>query len=337
MKAITYQSALAINDPDYLLDVDLPSPCPQAHELLIEIKAVAVNPVDLKIRQRITPEPGEYKILGWDAVGVVKETGKQTRLFKAGDEVWYAGALHRPGCNAQFQCIDERIVAHKPCHLNFAQAAALPLTGLTAWELLFDRLQIQTHPPAQSILITGAAGGVGSVMIQLLKTLTNIRVIATASRSQSQQWVKQLGADIVINHQHDLAQQLTDNDVSGVDFVASLSHTEQHFAQLANCLLPQGKLALIDDPENIDIRLLKQKSISLHWEFMYTRSLFDTADLIKQHHILSQLASLVDQKRIMSTQQQHLGTINAVNLQRAHCMIDSGNTIGKIVLEGFEN
>ncbi len=334
MKAIAYQHILPLEHPEYLLDIETATPSPEKNDILVEIKAIAVNPVDLKIRQRVSPPEGEYKILGWDAAGVVIAKGSKVSRFNMGDEVWYAGALQHPGCNAQYQCVNQNIVALKPQNLSFTNAAALPLTGLTAWELLFDRMQIPMKD-AGTLLITGAAGGVGSIMIQLAKVLTGLTVIATASRPITQQWVKQMGADRVIDHHQALKPQLKALDIEQVDYVCSLTHTQQHFSELAECLAPQGKLGLIDDPEQLDIRLLKQKSISLYWEFMYTRSMFNTPDIIRQHDILSELAILCEQHKIASTLHQQLGIINASNLKQAHQLISTGQSLGKIVLEGF--
>lgn len=337
MKAVAYQQSLASDDPNALLDVSLDKPVATGRDCLVNIKAVAVNPVDIKIRTTTAPEPGQYKVLGWDACGIVSEVGEQVSLFKPGDEVWYAGAVNRPGCNAEFQLVDERLMALKPTSLPFADAVALPLTGLTAWEILFDRLRLHEDPHQQHrLLITGAAGGVGSIMLQLASVLTAARVFATASRPESETWVRTLGAHEVLNHRKALAEELVKAGYDHVSHVASLNQTDQHFDDLVKMLEPQGKLALIDTPQKpLDILSMKQKSLSLHWEFMYTRSLFETDDMIQQHHILSRIANLVDQGRIKSTVQQHFGKINAENLLRAHRFIETNTSIGKVVLEGF--
>lgn len=337
MKAVGYQTAGSIDRPDALLDIELPRPVPTGRDLLVEVQAIAVNPVDTKVRRSATPPPGEYKVLGYDAVGIVREVGPEVRLFRPGDAVWYAGAIDRSGSNAEFQLVDERIVGHKPVSLPAAEAAALPLTGITAWELLFDRLQVplagQGRPA--SLLIVGAAGGVGSVLIQLARQRTGLTVIGTASRPESRAWVTELGAHHVIDHRQPLAAQIAALDAPPVDYVISLTHTDTYFTQLVEVLAPQGKLALIDDPEPIDVRLLKRKSLSLHWELMFTRSLFQTADMEAQHQLLNALAGLVDAGVVRSTVQARLGPICADNLKKAHALLESGGAVGKIVLEGF--
>lgn len=337
MKAIAYYTAGAIDRDDALLDVELPRPTPGDRDLLVEVQAVSVNPVDTKIRRNAAPDAGQARVLGFDAVGIVRATGPEARLFKVGDEVWYAGAIDRPGSNSEFQLVDERIVGMKPKTLSASDAAALPLTAITAWELLFDRMQAPRNAemPA-SLLVVGAAGGVGSILVQLARQLTGLTVIGTASRPETRDWVAQMGAHHIIDHRQPLAAQIAALPVPPVMYVASLTHTEQHFEQIVELLAPQGKLALIDDPAvPIDVRLLKRKSLSLHWELMFTRSLFKTPDMDAQHRILNEVATLVDQGRIRSTAQKHLGAINASNLKEAHRLIESGSTIGKIVLSGF--
>jgi NADPH2:quinone reductase len=276
-------------------------------------------------------------VLGYDAVGIVREVGPGAQFFRPGDAVWYAGAIDRSGSNAEYQLVDERIVGRRPASLSAAEAAALPLTGITAWELLFDRLQVplagQGH--AASLLIVGAAGGVGSILIQLARQRTDLTVIATASRPESRDWVRTLGAHHVIDHHQAFAPQLAGLNTPPVDYAISLTHTDQHFTQLIDALAPQGKLALIDDPELIDVRLLKRKSLSLHWELMFTRSLFQTRDMEAQHHLLNALADMVDRGVIRSTVQAHLGPICAENLKKAHALLEGGTVVGKIVLEGF--
>jgi zinc-binding alcohol dehydrogenase family protein len=337
MKAVAYDKLLPSSDENALLDIELEQPVASGLDCLVEVKAIAVNPVDTKIRTSVQPAEGQYGILGWDACGVITEVGDQVSLFKPGDEVWYAGAVNRPGCNAEYQLVDERLIGLKPGSLSFSDAAALPLTSLTAWEILFDRLQIQLEPAADlRLLITGGAGGVGSIMIQLARTLTSATVITTASRPETIEWVKSLGADLVLNHRSALADELAQQGLDYVTHVASLNQTDQHFSELVKMLKPQGKLALIDSPgKPLDIVSMKQKSLSLHWEFMYTRSLFETEDMIKQHQILSRLSSLVEQGRVKSTQKQHFGTISAENILRAHRLLETNASIGKIVLEGF--
>ncbi len=325
MKAVAYQQDRVLQD------IELPTPEPGPHDLLVEIRAVAINPVDNKIRQRIVPEAGDWRVLGWDAAGIVRQVGDRVSLFKPGDEVFYAGAIDRPGCFCQYHLVDERIVGQKPATLRFEEAAALPLTSITAWELLFDRLSVNSDSSG-SLLILAAAGGVGSLLTQLAHHLTELDVIATVSRDESRNWIKNLGADYVIDHHHALLPQINHLGFDTVDRVASLSHTDQHFSELINCLTPQGKLALIDDPENIDIKLLKPKSLSLHWEFMYTRSLFKTADIIEQHHLLNQIAKLIDAGVLKSTIKHHAGMLNAHNLEQALSTLSQGHNTGKTIL-----
>ncbi|MBA1377438.1 zinc-binding alcohol dehydrogenase family protein [Pseudomonas brassicacearum] len=337
MKAIAYYQSLSITDPTSLQDIDLPAPIAGPRDLLVEVKAISVNPVDTKVRQNVQPEGGAAKVLGWDVAGVVKAVGSEVTLFKAGDKVFYAGSIARAGGNSELHVVDERIVGHMPKTLGFAEAAALPLTAITAWELLFDRLQIKEGQSnqEQSLLIVGAAGGVGSILTQLASQLTGLKVIGTASRPQTQEWVRGLGADLVIDHSQPLSEALNKAGQPQVTHVASLTQTDQHLDQLVEALAPQGKLALIDDPKSLDVTKLKRKSLSLHWEFMYTRSLFETADMLEQHKLLNRVAELIDAGTLKTTVGEHFGTINAANLRRAHALLESGKAKGKIVLEGF--
>lgn len=341
MKAIGYLKSLNIEEQNSLVDIELPTPAPTGQDLLVKVEAISVNPVDTKIRANVQPENDEYKVIGWDAVGEVIETGGDASFYKKGDTVWYAGDLTRSGSNSEYQLVDERIVGHKPQSLSHAEAAAFPLTAITAWELLFDRLGLQqTDSPEvkgnEKILVIGAADGVGSILVQLAAQLTNATVIGTASREESQKWVTELGADYVIDHRKPLSAELKRIGVNSVSHVVSLNATDQHFNEIVESLEPQGKLALIDDPQlPIDIKQLKMKSISLHWEFMYTRSMFNTHDIEKQRDLLNSVSALVDAGRIKTTMGEHYGTINATNLKRAHATLESGKTIGKIVLEGF--
>ncbi|MEE1673771.1 zinc-binding alcohol dehydrogenase family protein [Agarivorans aestuarii] len=332
MKAVAYQQALAINEDLSLQDIELPKPSASGKDLLIKVEAISVNPVDTKIRANVSAESGQWKVIGWDAVGTVEQIGDQTQLFKVGDKVWYAGDLTRSGSNAEYQLVDERIVSLAPSSIPTANAAALPLTALTAWEMLFDRLQVSKTEP-KSILIIGAAGGVGSIMVQLVKQLTKLKVIATASRPETQAWLKELGADQIINHRNPLSEELGEQD--NIDYVVSLNNTDEHMGEIVKVIKPQGKFGLIDDPAELDVKQLKLKSISLHWEFMYTRSMFQTEDMIKQHELLSKVATLIDQGKIKSTLGEHFGQINADNLKQAHAFIESQKAKGKIVLEGF--
>ena len=335
MKAISFtQHALPIDNPQALIDISLPRPTPGPRDLLVEVRAVSVNPVDTKVRAgTFTKEP---KILGWDATGIVREVGAEVTLFQPGDEVFYAGSIARPGSYSEFHLVDERIVGHKPHSLSAADAAALPLTSITAWELLFDRLGVvEGTGEGKCLLITGAAGGVGSMLVQLARKLTRLTVIGTASRQETADWVRQLGAHHVIDHSQPLLAQLQALGVPEIDYVASLTHTEQHFAQLIDVLKPQGRLGVIDDPETLDVVPLKRKSLSLHWELMFTRSLYETPDMINQHHLLNRVSALIDQGVLQTTVGEHFGAINAANMRRAHALIESGKARGKIVLEGF--
>ena len=293
--------------------------------------------MDTKIRSNVAPTDGQAKVLGWDVAGVVQAVGSEVSLFQVGDEVYYAGALQRAGGNSELHVVDERIVGHKPKNLGFAEAAALPLTAITAWELLFERLKIAEGSASngQSLLIIGAAGGVGSILTQLARQLTGLTVIGTASRPETAAWVKQLGAHHVIDHSQPLLAQLQQLGIQQVDHVASLTHTDLHYDQLIEALAPQGQLALIDDPAQLDVVKLKRKSLSLHWEFMYTRSLFETPDMQAQHALLEQVAQLIDAGTLRTTLGEHFGHINASNLRRAHALLESGKARGKIVLEGF--
>lgn len=338
MKAIAYYQSLPADHPEALLDVQLDAPSPGPHDLLVEVRAISVNPVDTKIRLNVAPEHGAAKVLGWDAAGVVKAVGSEVTLFQPGDQVFYAGAIDRAGANSELHLVDERIAGPMPTSLSFAEAAALPLTAITAWELLFERLQIAegSADQGQSLLIVGAAGGVGSILTQLARRLTGLTVIGTASRPQTQAWVRELGAHHVIDHSKPLSQELARIGVGQVTHVASLTQTDQHYAQLIECLQPQGRLALIDDPlQPLDVMQLKRKSLSLHWELMFTRSLYQTNDMIEQHHLLQRVSGLVDSGVIRTTLGEHFGRIDAANLRRAHALLESGKAKGKIVLEGF--
>ena len=337
MKAVGYQQPGAIDRADALIDIEIARPVPTGRDLLVEVQAIAVNPVDTKVRRSAAPPEGEYKVLGYDAVGIVRETGPDATLFRPGDAVWYAGAIDRAGSNAEFQLVDERLVGRKPASLSPADAAALPLTGITAWELLFDRLKVPLAGEGRpgTLLIVGAAGGVGSILIQLARQRTGLTVVGTASRPESRAWALELGAHHVIDHRQPFAAQIAALGVPPVEYAISLTHTDQHFAQIVDALAPQGHLALIDDPEPIDVRLMKRKSLSLHWELMFTRSLFHTDDMDAQHRLLNAIADLVDQGAIRSTVQAKLGPICAANLRQAHALLESGTAVGKIVLEGF--
>lgn len=339
MKAVGYRQSLPIDNEQALIDIELPDPAPDGHDLLVEVRAVSVNPVDTKVRRANPPGAGETRVLGFDAAGVVRKAGRDCHLFGVDDEVYYAGVLTRPGSNAELQLVDERCVGHKPKTLDFAAAAAMPLTTITAWELLFDRLQVPRLPanaPGADILVVGGAGGVGSMVIQLARQLTKLRVVATAARAASAQWCRQMGAHAVADHSKPLADELMRIGVGPVPYIASLTHTDQHFPGYVELLAPQGKLVLIDDPQQpLDIRLLKRKSISVHWEFMFTRPLFQTQDMSAQHELLDVVADMVDAGQIRSTLAEVVGSIDAEHLRRAHALVESGRAIGKLVLQGF--
>lgn len=342
MKAIGYIESLPINDPASLEDIELDQPIATGRDLLIKVQAIAVNPVDYKIRTRMAGVDGNYKVLGWDAVGEVVATGEDVNTFKPGDVVYYAGDLNRQGSNAEYQLVDERIVGIKPRSLTDVEAAALPLTTITAWELLFEHLQIQQQSPeskdttGEIILVVGAAGGVGSILIQLAKAITGATIIATASRESSEEWVRKLGADYVIDHTKPLASQIEALGIGQVTHVASLNSTESYFESYVEMLVPFGKIAMIDDPAKpLDVMVMKPKSISLHIEFMFARSMFNAADMDEQSKLLNRVSDLVDQGYIKTTAGKNLGTINAGNLKAAHVELESGKAIGKIVLEGF--
>ena len=338
MKAVAYRKSLPIDHADALIDVELPAPQATGRDLLVEVRAISVNPVDVKIRKNAAPAEGETKVLGWDAAGVVKAVGPDVTLFKPGDEVWYAGAINRAGTNSELHVVDERIVGHKPANLDFAQAAALPLTAITAWELLFERLEVSRDAGAsagKSLLVIGAAGGVGSILVQLARQLTGLTIIGTASRPETGEWIKELGAHHVIDHSKPLNEEITRLGLPPVTYVASLNQTDHHWTAIAELVAPQGKIALIDDPDLIDVRLLKRKSVSLHWELMFTRSLFQTDDIQKQHQLLNDVAKLVETGAVKTTLAERFGKINAANLKRAHALLESNRAKGKIVLEGF--
>ncbi|MGA1801154.1 zinc-binding alcohol dehydrogenase family protein [Rhizobium sp. HT1-10] len=337
MRAVAYQKPQSISELSSLIDVELPMPEAKDRDLLVEVKAISVNPVDTKVRASATPAAGQYKVLGWDAAGIVKAVGPAVTMFKPGDEVYYAGALERDGSNAEYHLVDERIVALKPKNLDFSAAAALPLTSITAYEALYDRLRVQDPVPgaAPAILIIGGAGGVGSIAIQLARTLTDLTVIATASRPETSDWIKDLGAHHVVDHSKPLAAQIDALGTGAPSFVFSTTNTGDHLAEIATLIAPQGRFALIDDPKTLDIMPFKRKSVSVHWEFMFTRSMFKTADMIEQHKLLTEVAGLIDAGKLRTTLSEVLGTISADNLKKAHRMLESGRTKGKIVLAGF--
>ncbi len=336
MKAVGYRTPGPIDHPDALVDITLDTPSAQGHDLLVRVEAVSVNPVDAKLRARRQPA-GEYGVLGYDAAGVVVAAGPHARGFAAGDAVFYAGSLDRPGSNAEFQLVDARIVGHAPATLTMAEAAALPLTAITAWEMLFDRLEVE-RPTAQGadlIVVVGGAGGVGSIALQLLRALTDMTVIATASRPETRQWVLDMGAHHVLDHRLPLAPQVAALGLGPPGLVFCTTHTADHFPDVAELLAPQGRVGLIDDPQALDAAALKPKSASLHWEYMFARPVLQTPDMARQGQLLDRVASLVEAGRIRSTLTEVAGRITAADLRAAHARIESGTTRGKIVLAGF--
>lgn len=337
MKAIGYTHTGPITAPDSLVEFEAPMPKPGPRDLLVEVKGISVNPVDVKVRMRpqMGPEKGQTKIIGYDAAGIVREVGNNVRKFKIGDEVFYAGDITRPGTNSKFHTVDERIVGRKPSSLDFAEAAGMPLTSITSWELLFNTFDLKEGEGAgETLLIIGAAGGVGSILIQLAKKLTRLTVVATASRSETVDWVKKMGADHAINHHESLADQMKQLHIEP-RYVASLNGTENHLPAIAELIQPRGQIALIDDPKNLDVTLLKPKSLSLRWEFMFTRSMFQTTDIEQQSKLLNRVSELIDNETLISTVNQNLGELTVENLKRAHALQENGRVIGKNVLYGF--
>jgi len=337
MKAVAYRTPGPIDREDALQDISLETPNAEGRDLLVKIAAVSVNPVDTKVRMGKPPEGSEWRVLGFDAAGVVEAVGSEVQNFKQGDAVFYAGSIARPGTNSEYHLVDERIVGHKPASLSDAEAAALPLTAITAWEMLFDRLDVKCPTPqgGNTVLVIGGAGGVGSITIQLLRALTDLTVIATASRPETQDWVRECGAHYVIDHRQPLAPQVEALGLGTPGFVFSTTQTDQHLADIVELIAPQGRFGLIDDPEVLDAMPLKLKAVSLHWEMMFTRSLFDTPDMAEQGKLLNEVAALVDAGHIRSTATEVAGKIDAATLRAVHARIESGSARGKIVLEGF--
>lgn len=342
MRAVGFRQNLPIEDPDSLCDIDVPLPQLGDEDLLVRVEAVSVNPVDVKMRARDTPTAGGWRVLGWDCAGVVEAVGARVRGFAAGDPVWYAGALNRPGCQSELHTVDARLAAIRPERWTATEAAALPLTAITAWELLEDRLGIRLEANGRAgsgstLLVLAGTGGVGSILVQLARRCSGLRVVASASESAGVAWLEALGADAVINHRQPLRPQLENLGLNGVDLVASLSHTDQHIEALVDLLRPQGAMALIDDPEPTAINLpsLKRKSLSLHWEWMFTRSHFQTSDQGRQGEILRAVTALADGGLVRTTATSNLGEITALNLRRAHAELERGHSRGKRVLTGF--
>lgn len=336
MKAVALTKYLPIDDPQSFLDVEFDTPAPTGRDILVEVKAISVNPVDTKIRAPKDKIEETPRVIGWDASGVVTAVGPDVTLFKSGDAVYYAGDLTRPGSNQQFQLVDERIVGRKPTSLNHAEAAALPLTAITAWEAFFDRLNIEPNGGAegQSVLIVGGAGGVGSIAIQLAKW-AGLTVIATASRPETINWVKTMGADYVANHRGDLIAQVRALGFEHVDHIA-IFNDMRHWNAAVELIRPEGGIVSIDDTDlPMPMAGMKTKAASLHWEFMFARSMHQTPDMIEQHRLLSHVSELVDSGKVRTTLTKTLNPISAANLREAHRMVESGGMIGKVVLEGW--
>lgn len=348
MKAVVQTACLPVDDPRCLVDVELPDPEATGRDLLVRIQAISVNPLDTKLRRNVPPGggaergvgPGEggRRVLGYDAAGIVEAVGPGVTLFKPGDEVWYAGARIRPGTNSELHLVDERLVGLKPASLSFERAAAMPLTTLTAWEALFDRLQLRLGSPhdAGTLLITAGGGGVGSIAIQLARVLSGARVVATASRDESRAQALRLGAHLVIDHRQPLSSALEATGIRWAERIFSISHSHLHFPELAKSVAPQGRICMIDDPaEAIDVRPLKARCASLHWEAVFTRSGFQTADMAEQGRILGEVARLIDAGLLQSTHGTTVGIINAANLRSAHALVEGGHSTGKLTLVGF--
>lgn len=338
MKAVGLYRYLPIDHPEALLDVELPKPAPGPQDLLVKIEAIAVNPVDYKVRAPKDQREEMPKVLGWDAAGVVEAVGSDVTLFQPGDKVYYAGDITRQGSNAEYQLVDQRIVGPMPKSLDFSQAAALPLTAITAWETFFERLGIDPNGAhaGRTLLIIGGAGGVGSIGIQLAKRLAGLTVIATASRPESIKWCRELGADHVIDHQGDIPAQLKEIGLPHVDYIACFNDTDRHFVAMVEAIRPQGRIvSIVENLGPVPVNLLKGKSASFGWEMMFTRSMFGTPDMIEQHRLLTKVAELIDAGSLRTTLGESLGKINAANLRHAHARLEDGHTVGKLVLTGF--
>jgi len=339
MKAVGLTRYLPITDPESLQDVDLPRPEPGERDLLVRVEAISVNPVDTKIRRSKGPDDHEPspRVLGWDAAGVVEAVGSKATLFQPGNEIYYAGSMIRPGANSEYHLVDERIVAKKPRSFNMAHAAALPLTAITAYEALFDRMgiSIEGRSAGKTILIIGGAGGVGSIAIQIAK-IANLCVIATASRPESQAWCRKMGADEVIDHSKSIPEQLQQLNCSMVDYILNNSSTDQHWAAMSTVITPLGRICcIVDTTEAVDLNVLKKKSVTFAWEFMFTRPMYQTEDMLEQHKLLTQVAGWVDAGMIQSTLTETLSPINAAHLRTAHAKLEAGHMIGKLVLTGW--
>lgn len=336
MKAIGALQAHPISHEESLFEFEADKPVPGPRDLLIKVRAVSVNPVDTKVRSRIDGQLETPRILGWDAVGQIEAVGDAVEHFKPGDDVFYAGAINRDGSNAEYQLVDERLVGHKPASLTDAEAAALPLTTITAWEILFHRFGLTAeNSKGKSLLVVGGAGGVGSIMIQLARQLTDLTVIATASRDETRNWVEKMGAHHAIDHRKPLGEELTRVGMPQVDYIATLTATETHLPTYPEIIAPQGHIAVIDDPDSLNIMPFKLKSITVHWELMFTRSLFQTDDMDKQRQLLNEASRLLNDGKLKSTLAETLSPIDAATLKTAHEKVESGSMVGKLVVEGW--
>ncbi len=341
MKAIGVYQYLPTDAPDCFAEVELDKPNPTGKDLLVRVKAVSVNPVDCKVRSSVKQIQDSPRILGWDAAGVVEQIGEDVSLFQVGDEVFYAGSIRRPGSNSEYQLVDERIVGRKPTSFSFEEAAALPLTAITAWEALFERLGVEPQKTSKNqsrtVLIIGGAGGVGSIAIQLAKQVAGLQVIATASRPESIAWCQYLGADHCINHHEQLSSALKTLGLQEVDYILCFNDTDLHFSNMAEVIKPQGKIcSIVENRAPLDMNLLKNKSATFAWELMFTKSMYGTEDIQSQHDVLDRVADLVDQGIIKMTLTEMLGPLTPENLAKAHAQLESGQTIGKIVLSGIK-
>ena len=337
MKAIGIYQYQPTSDPDCFAEIELEKPQPSNRDLLVKVKAVSVNPVDCKIRRSVKDKLVTPRILGWDAAGIVEQVGDRVSLFKPGDEVYYAGSITRPGSNSEYQLVDERIVGKKPATLSFPEAAALPLTTITAWEALFERLGIEPHKTAKNlaskVLIIGGAGGVGSIAIQLAAQVAGLQVIATASRKESIDWCLKMGSNYCIDYREPFAASLEKIALKEVDYILCFNDTDRYFKDMVNVIKPQGKICSIVETEHpLDMNSIKSKSVTFAWEFMFTKSMYETDDIQSQHELLNQVADLVDRGILKTTVTQNLGALNAINLAKAHALLESGKTIGKLVL-----
>lgn len=339
MKAVGLYKYLPIDNEDSLIDLEITKPKPIDRELLVQVKSASVNPVDYKIRSPKDKIENDPKILGWDTAGIVVETGENCELFKIGDEVYYAGDITKQGCNSEFHIIDERIVGFKPTSLNYTESAALPLTSITAYEALFEKLNISTEPQDnldKTILIINASGGVGSIAVQLSKNI-GLNVIGTASRKESSKWVKQMGANLIINHHLDIYKQLKQHSYNSVDYILCLHDTDIHWEAMVKTIKPEGKIcSIVENNKPLDILKLKNKSATFVWEFMFTKSMYQTKTMVSQHYILNEISQLIDSGKIKTSLNTVLSPFNAKTMRKAHQLLETEKTIGKVVVD-FDN